>query len=185
MSLQEMVWFFFSTALVTDIVTGQKPLSETQVAAMRKKRQEERTARNAVITLLMYVVYVSAIYSISYMERDQRAFTFKQSLDDYMYSSYSKVCSSHEEYYMYHFYCYFGTSLLGYTGGDNPLQKYNTYQRKKSNPKPNQMFFHSFMEKFIPNWNVFKIYMTINRIVLTFNASKDMMLNSALILFSG
>ncbi|XP_062602879.1 uncharacterized protein LOC134264616, partial [Saccostrea cucullata] len=78
-------------ALVNNIVTSQKPLSEEQVAIMRKKRQEERTARNAMITLLVYAVYVSAIYSISYMERDQRAYSFKESLDNFMYSSFSKI----------------------------------------------------------------------------------------------
>lgn len=80
--------------MVNNIVTSQKPLSEEQVAIMRKKRQEERTAKAAMITLLVYAIYVSAIYSISYMERDQRGYTFKQSLDDYMYSSFSKVSHS-------------------------------------------------------------------------------------------
>lgn len=76
---------------MNNIVSSQKPLSEEQVAIMRKKRQEERTARTAMITLLVYAVYVSAIYSISYMERDQRGYRFKQSLDDYMYGAFSKV----------------------------------------------------------------------------------------------
>jgi hypothetical protein len=101
-----MVWFSFQ-ALVTDIVTSQKPLSESQVAAMRKKREEERTARNAVITLLVYFIYVSAIYSISYMERDQRAFSFKNSLDNYMYSSYSKVGPSFQKSFLFPIFLFY------------------------------------------------------------------------------
>ncbi|XP_061194795.1 uncharacterized protein LOC133202955 [Saccostrea echinata] len=93
-------------ALVNNIVTSQKPLSEEQVATMRKKRQEERTARNAMITLLVYAVYVSAIYSISYMERDQRAYSFKQSLDNFMYTSFSKVTETDS------FFTWLKTSLL-------------------------------------------------------------------------
>lgn len=52
---------------------------------LRKKCQEKSKATSALRNLVFFIVYIIAIYLISYKERDQRAFHLKQNLDNHLF----------------------------------------------------------------------------------------------------
>nr|XP_034336032.1 polycystic kidney disease protein 1-like 2 [Crassostrea gigas] len=60
-------------------------VSEEERMDLRKKCQEKSKATSALRNLVFFIVYIIAIYLISYKERDQRAFHLKQNLDNHLF----------------------------------------------------------------------------------------------------
>lgn len=61
--------------------------SKEEINDLRKKCREESQAKTALRNLILFIIYIIAIYGISFMQRDQRSFNMKQSLDSYLLSA--------------------------------------------------------------------------------------------------
>lgn len=62
-------------------------MTQEDIDIKRAKRQQEKRAKKALIKLVIFAVYLSALYSISYLERDVRSFNYKSSIENYLDSS--------------------------------------------------------------------------------------------------
>jgi hypothetical protein len=64
--------------------------NELPAAALRKKRRQicrEKTAKRAFINLMLQVLFAMLVFSISYMNRDERAYLLKANIENQLYIS--------------------------------------------------------------------------------------------------
>ena len=88
--------FTFNLELANHILPSYGHLSEEALKGLRKKYQEESQARTALCSLVTFTLYITAVWLISFMERDQRSFSLKYNLDNYLLSGnkgFSQACS--------------------------------------------------------------------------------------------
>lgn len=89
-SLQHLRAVFFETPI---------QLTQEEIERMRAKRQEEHKAKKALTRLIIYAIYLSTLFIISYLERDVNSFNYKSNIENYMYSGgngkqgFSSVCA--------------------------------------------------------------------------------------------
>lgn len=76
-------------------------------AVLRKKRRQihkEKTAKRAFINLILQGLFAMLVFSISYMNRDERAYLLKANIENQLYTStkyqygFSKVSTSKHKY---------------------------------------------------------------------------------------
>ncbi|XP_062621693.1 uncharacterized protein LOC134283266 [Saccostrea cucullata] len=58
--------------------------SKEEINKLRKKCREETQARSALTSLVVFILYILAIYGISFTQRDQRSLSMKQNLDNHL-----------------------------------------------------------------------------------------------------
>ncbi|KAK3090330.1 hypothetical protein FSP39_010980 [Pinctada imbricata] len=73
-------------ALWNDVIMKNKKTSEEELKKVRKRREQELRAMDALMNLIMYGVFVFILYSISYVNRDQRSFFLKNNVDNYLHA---------------------------------------------------------------------------------------------------
>lgn len=64
-----------------------KPLKGRDLKKARRRRQEEQVAHSVFFGLIFYIIFVICVFSVSYGNRDQRAYRTKQHLDNLLYSA--------------------------------------------------------------------------------------------------
>ncbi|XP_062608038.1 polycystin-1-like protein 2 [Saccostrea cucullata] len=81
---------FCKDSRISDLATNISPrcgtFSKEDIDDLKKKSREESQARSALISLVMFILYICAIYGIGFTQRDQRSLNVKQNLDNYLLS---------------------------------------------------------------------------------------------------
>ncbi|XP_062613252.1 location of vulva defective 1-like [Saccostrea cucullata] len=72
--------------LTSEVLPTCDIYSKEELTTLREKCREESQARSALTNLILFTVYILAIYGISFMQRDPRSFNMKQNLDSYLLS---------------------------------------------------------------------------------------------------
>lgn len=78
---------FYVLAFASSILKNQILLTQEDIDMKRAKRQQEKRAKKALTKLVISAVYLSALYSISYLERDDRSFDYKSNIENYLDSN--------------------------------------------------------------------------------------------------
>jgi ABC-type spermidine/putrescine transport system permease subunit I len=71
-------------AFVNGIFNKSEPPPQSDLEKLREKRKQELRAQEALLNLIFYAVFMFIIYSISYIERDHRAFFMKSNVENYL-----------------------------------------------------------------------------------------------------
>ncbi|XP_061167307.1 polycystin-1-like protein 2 isoform X1 [Saccostrea echinata] len=71
-------------AFVNGIFNKSEPPPQSDLEKLRQKRKQELKAQEALMNLIFYAIFMFVIYSISYVERDHRAFFMKSNVDNYL-----------------------------------------------------------------------------------------------------
>lgn len=71
-------------AFVNGIFNKSEPPPQSDLEKLRAKRKQELRAQEALMNLIFYAIFMFIIYSISYIERDHRAFFMKSNLENYL-----------------------------------------------------------------------------------------------------
>ncbi|XP_061167212.1 polycystin-1-like protein 2 [Saccostrea echinata] len=72
--------------LTSEVLPTCDLYSKEELYSLREKCREESKARSALTNLILFIVYIIAIYGISFMQRDSRSFSMKQNLDSFLLS---------------------------------------------------------------------------------------------------
>lgn len=67
-----------------DVLSKNEPPPASQLDKMRERRKKEMEAHRVFFELILYLLYVFVLYSISYVNRDQRSFYMKTNIVDYL-----------------------------------------------------------------------------------------------------
>lgn len=65
----------------------KKPSLVTNMTHMKERLLMEMRAKAVLLQLIAYAVYAFVVYSISFVNRDQRSFNFKYTMDNYLVTS--------------------------------------------------------------------------------------------------
>lgn len=64
-----------------------EPVPQDVLKAARKRREQEQLAHRVFLELIIYIIFVFFIFSITFGNRDKRAYQTNQHLDNLLYSA--------------------------------------------------------------------------------------------------
>lgn len=68
------------SVFIHDLMKPDQETAEEDIRKLKAQREQEIHAKDALFTLLFYALYMFVIYSVSYIERDQRSYHLKQNI---------------------------------------------------------------------------------------------------------
>ncbi|XP_062584304.1 polycystin-1-like protein 2 [Saccostrea cucullata] len=66
------------------VLSKQEPLGEQDINKIREQYKQEKRVKKAVKSLILNVVFLLAIYTISFVERDTNSYSYKNNIDNYL-----------------------------------------------------------------------------------------------------
>ncbi|XP_061167318.1 uncharacterized protein LOC133176177 [Saccostrea echinata] len=73
-----------------DLMKPNEESTQNNMQKLKEKRKQEIHAKEALFTLLFYALFIFIMYSISYIERDQRSFLLKTNIYNYLFQDGTK-----------------------------------------------------------------------------------------------
>ena len=84
-----------------EVMSKSSPPVEDALQGQRIQRMKEKIAQKAFIEVILQILFAIIVFSISYVNRDERAFRLKNNIDNFLYRStktqfgFSKVSWKH------------------------------------------------------------------------------------------
>jgi hypothetical protein len=70
-----------------EVMSKSSPPVEDVLQGQRIQRMKEKIAQKAFVEVILQILFAIIVFSISYVNRDERAFRLKNNIDNYLYRS--------------------------------------------------------------------------------------------------
>ena len=70
-----------------EVMSKSSPPVEDALQGQRIQRMKEKIAQKAFIEVILQILFAIIVFSISYVNRDERAFRLKNNIDNFLYRS--------------------------------------------------------------------------------------------------
>ncbi|XP_061173586.1 polycystin-1-like protein 2 [Saccostrea echinata] len=69
------------------ILSKQEPLGEEEIIKIKEQHEQEKRVKKAVKSLVLNAVFLLAIYTISFVERDPNSYSYKNNVGNYLHTA--------------------------------------------------------------------------------------------------
>lgn len=98
----------YISVFIQDLMKPDQETVKEDMRELKAQREQELHAKDALYTLLFYAIFMFVIYSVSYIERDQRSYHLKQNIYQQLFgnNTLSKVTLLTSRQYNFTFYSF-------------------------------------------------------------------------------
>jgi hypothetical protein len=72
------------TAFAYKLLWNSDPLPQKEIAKLKEEHSQKKRVKKAMKSFICHVIYMIALYAISFHEREPLSFIYKKNVDNYM-----------------------------------------------------------------------------------------------------